>query len=291
MQDSGGREGFGVRIDGAPNRCRAVVSAGAHAGVVRETFRMAVQLMPTTTQRSVTRGDASSGGAGMADASRALTAPSAPAPAADDRQHSLAARRRRFGARTVFRLLGTIATVLSLIICCASAVFWARGLMAAEGFVARYGTGFVSISSTDGVVVTVVQRILFDSPEAEQRYREWADPFGSMPWNQWRFYVLNDTNATPAMSDAVAGFGFQRLSGQGGRRVGLRGVTWYRVMVQTPHWAIILLTCIAPAMRLYRSHRVRRDRLDQGLCLKCGFAMGDVYHSCPVCGERRPIGA
>ncbi len=253
---------------------------------------MSVQLMPTTTHRSVTP----AGTAMTADVSgsAAVTTPggaasTAPAPGADDPQQSLAARRRRFGVRTIFRLLGGLATLLSLIICCASAVFWARGLMAAEGFVARYGTGFISVSSTDGVVVTVVQRILFADADAEQRYREWADPYGAVPWNHWRFYVLNDTNATPAMPDAIAGFSFQRMSGQGGRRVGLRGVTWYRWMAQTPHWAIILVTCIAPAMRLYRSHRVRRDRLEQGLCLKCGFAMGDVYHSCPVCGERRPI--
>jgi hypothetical protein len=179
---------------------------------------------------------------------------------------------------------------ISLAICCASGIFWARSLLSGEGVVlSRGGLGY-SLSSTDGLLVFVQQHLVFETPQAEQRWREVLDPRNDY-WTRWHFYTRSDANVTPPMEDNYLGFQMDTMRRPAGQRLGIRGVEWRGMVLQAPHWSILLLAGVVPGIRLYRLHRLRQSRAALGLCRKCGFDLGGVYHSCPICGHRVPVNA
>src|SRR5205085_1738063 len=80
-----------------------------------------------------------------------------------------------------------VACYLSLAICCAAAIFWARSAISGEGIVARRGFSSYWVTSADSVLIFIQQRTVFDSPQAEQQWKSIVDPVGDYNWSQWRF--------------------------------------------------------------------------------------------------------
>ena len=132
-------------------------------------------------------------------------------------------------------------------------------------------------------------KLVFESPDIEQAWRSAIDPQQSFDWERWRVTWSRDLGLMSPPSGSTLGFGYDVLTTDAMRRVMMPGIHWQRTILLIPHWSIVLLMGIGPGMWLYRRQRVRRTRVSKGLCRRCGFEMGNLYHSCPQCGERAPL--
>src|SRR4051812_6489935 len=184
----------------------------------------------------------------------------------------------------------TIGCGLCLVLCFAVIVSWARSTVSSEGITIGHQYGRSSLAASDGAIVFIRGSLVFDSPEIEQAWRSAIDPQKSYDWAKWRFTWSRDLGLVGPPGGTTLGFGFDTSVADNNRRTMMMpGIRWHRMIIQVPHWALILLFGAAPGVWLVRRGQARRERVQKGLCRKCGFEMGDVYHSCPKCGERAPL--
>jgi hypothetical protein len=62
--------------------------------------------------------------------------------------------------------------------------------------------------------------------------------------------------------------------------------------VLVPHWFLMLVTAVLPAIAARRAWRLRRARrAGMQLCPDCGYDMRATPHRCPECGHSAAIGA
>jgi hypothetical protein len=146
-----------------------------------------------------------------------------------------------------------------------------------------------SIAASEGAIVFLRGTLVFDSPEIERAWRSAIDPEKTYDWGKWRVTWSRDLGMVGPPSGSTLGFGFDVSVGDNSRRVMMPGIRWRRMIIQIPHWSLVLVFGAGPGMWMYQRGRARRERISKGLCRKCGFELGTVYHSCPKCGERAPL--
>lgn len=176
-----------------------------------------------------------------------------------------------------------------LILCFVTVVSWARSTVNSEGIIVGYRYARYQLAASEGAFVFVRGKLMFDNPEIEQAWRAAIDPEHTYDWNRVRTSWSRDLGPVGLPDGSTLGFGYNTSVADATRRVMMPGIRWHRMIVQVPHWFVTLIFGLGPGLWLFRRHRVRRSRLSKGLCRKCGFEMGNVYHSCPRCGERAPL--
>jgi hypothetical protein len=176
-----------------------------------------------------------------------------------------------------------------LVLCFVVIVSWARSSMNSEGITIGHRYSRFQLSASDGAFVFARGTLLFDSPDIEDAWRNAIDPEHSYDWGRWRFTWSRDLGSMGPPSGSVMGFGFDTSVADATRRVMMPGIRWHRLIIQMPHWFVVVLLGLGPGMWMFRRQRLRRERHAKGLCRRCGFEMGNIYHSCPKCGERAPL--
>lgn len=149
------------------------------------------------------------------------------------------------------RLLATTGTILSLLLCLATALLWLRSYWRADFFSActSQGSGIVIVSFSGRIIIA---------------------PAGRYAW---------------------PGFGWQSMESYGLNRPmkyhWTFGVDSDDDSLHFPHWSLIALTAIAPIVRL-RRRRKTLPRPTGLLCPNCGYDLRATPYRCPECGHTRP---
>jgi hypothetical protein len=178
---------------------------------------------------------------------------------------------------------------LSLLLCFATIVSWARSTTDYDGVAYLNQVKGHYLLASNGVFFLTHQDYVYDSPEVERVWKEIANPNRSPDWDKMRLSWSHDSGVRDTLGDSVLGFGYSSTLGDYSRRIVVPGIHLRTTVWEIPHWAIILLTGLAPGYWFYRRHLLRQARISSGLCRKCGFEIGNVYHCCPQCGERAPL--
>lgn len=186
------------------------------------------------------------------------------------------------------RLIGIFCGT-GLVLCFVTVVSWARSSVNSEGVTIGHRYSRISLAASEGAFVFVRGKLVFDTPDIEHAWRTAIDPEQTYDWNRWRTTWSRDLGLMGPPNGSTLGFGYDTSVADATRRVMMPGIRWHRLILQVPHWFVALIFGLGPGVWLYRRQRVRRTRLQKGLCRKCGFEMGNVYHSCPKCGERAPL--
>lgn len=178
---------------------------------------------------------------------------------------------------------------LCMVLCFAVIVSWARSTVNSEGMTVGHRYARYSLAASEGAFVFIRGKLVFENPEIEAAWRGAIDPDHNYDWNRWRFTWSRDLGLMGPPNGSTLGFGYETSVADATRRVMMPGIRWHRLIVQVPHWAVVLVLGVLPGTWLYKRYRIRQSRVTQGLCRKCGFELGNVYHSCPKCGERAPL--
>ena len=172
-------------------------------------------------------------------------------------------------------------------LCLASIIGWARSYVSAEAISASRRFQRYAVISNDGCLALTYGRLVFETPDAEQAWRSGIDPAANV--DRWSFVILHELNQIPSAEKQFLGFGAQSWDFPMTRRGTISGVTLVRSLVQFPFWFATLLSGAWPAAWLWKLSRLRRSRVQLGLCRKCGFDLAGIYYSCPKCGQRIPL--
>lgn len=171
--------------------------------------------------------------------------------------------------RRVKRLRSNLLPGLSLGLCLAMVALWAQSWIRPIGGVTYHtppagAGGFVHAStfySKWGRVQWSSGRATFAPATLVGFFRDanWR-PDISHPWRALGLYVEHDRRPPPVMRDY-----------------------WY---VSFPHWLAVAVLAPFPLLHLAaaRRDRLRRHRLDHGLCLRCGYDLRANTGRCPECG-------
>jgi hypothetical protein len=173
-----------------------------------------------------------------------------------------AMRRRR-----LLRILLNVATVLSLVLCVATAAAWVRSYQARDAVrwsLAKPRMYLAAATYRGGLFAGVFERIGRDTlpppgagwdPSAPLSYAEAGGSKGTF-FNRFGFAWDYDQNAAYTLRQLAC-----------------------------PYWFIMLLTAIVPAARLAGwRRRARRLRMGPGLCQHCGYDCRATPERCPECG-------
>jgi hypothetical protein len=192
------------------------------------------------------------------------------------------------------RLLNFL-TALSLLLCAAVCILWARSRFAYERmshhWLAVTGTAwdwrYVEAGQTRGVVWLRAGRTVQPRADGDERDALERDTAVSryrdvrrLGW--WRRQPANDFVPRDSGSPwQRMGFHAEADSGNGRYR------SW-GADVTAPHWALALLCGVLPAARLVRLAGIRaRRRHTPGLCRGCGYDLRASPGRCPECGTAR----
>ena len=181
----------------------------------------------------------------------------------------------------------SILTALSLLLCVAAGVLWARSSTHVDGLSCR------DAARNGGVAATTVPGAI----EWTQRRRAGVEPRSTQP-GRWEVIVLRQPRVSGLLrlnpERSYLGFGYDACEfslslltpGGGTVRQTLRGVV-------TPLWAWVIPFALLPARALLtRASRRRRDFASRGLCVRCGYDLRATPGRCPECGTAaHPAGA
>lgn len=65
-------------------------------------------------------------------------------------------------------------------------------------------------------------------------------------------------------------------------------ISIHAFVFRVPHWVLVLMFALWPAVRftrMYRRHRKRQKAITDGHCLNCGYDMRATPDRCPECGH------
>jgi hypothetical protein len=187
------------------------------------------------------------------------------------------------------RGLLNLLTGLSLLLCIATAVLWARS------YNVLYAVRRTRVDQRTGAVCTrsciVASGRLLVSVGL---YRSDLDHFSDGPppggWRLYRDpYYYADRSFSPRPWLAT-----WRAQHDSGRTVWGPAGTWSAAVnlpVIAPHWAFVMVTAVPAAVSLFAWRRDGRRRRHSvgGLCLACGYDLRATPDRCPECGnEPRP---
>jgi hypothetical protein len=171
----------------------------------------------------------------------------------------------------------TTLSALSLLLCIATATIWATGwrfpwpvrpLMGRWAYILVVDRGYVFLEFFHFAPTPVVGPPLGPGNTETPAIVAWRKQFGAFA----QFERL--------------GFRLGRMPEAGGDRAGNAtndGVTWW---LQTPYWAITIVSGGLPliAWSIQGRRRRRNLRLRRGLCLTCGYDLRATPDRCPECG-------
>jgi hypothetical protein len=155
--------------------------------------------------------------------------------------------------------------VLSLLLCAAVLVLWARSYRSCDALLRPAGPDDrVCVTSEFGVLVF----------EVEGRVRGAVQP-------TWEYF---DTPLPRRWPVRAGRFGFEAYRGQVSHFVRLPPSTVWGVAL--PHGCVAVGLAVLPAWALVRRRRMHtsRRRRDQGLCGRCGYDLRASPRRCPECG-------
>ena len=176
--------------------------------------------------------------------------------------------------RRLFRILVNALSILSLLLCLATAALWVRGYwrMDAAGWRRAVAPGepewWFGLSSAGGRLM--VFGALYPPPAAPQRL-----PGG------WYWHSYDNTPIRYAGGPFANRWGFGLISTEAAD-VRERGIV-------LPAWAATVFFALLPAIRLASIIR-RRRLMAEGHCLRCGYDLRATPERCPECGQF-PAGA
>jgi hypothetical protein len=186
-----------------------------------------------------------------------------------------AARVAAIHFRLVRRLLFNLAAAASLLLMLAVAAMWVRSFAVSDHWINQYRcentahtNSFASRSGSITLAMTSDERVssavgAFDNLSTDRLHCEHFTGLAELP-DHW--YECFNT------------FFYDRIDARDGQQNRLR-----LIQVTFPHWLLILLTAIIPAVRLAVAMRARRRR-STGRCKTCGYDLRATPERCPECG-------
>lgn len=171
----------------------------------------------------------------------------------------------------------TVASAISLMLCLATCVLWARSnsnVDMALYTVDTWKESFTAFDADSALGVITIGTAHYDDLDSTIRR------YGSH--GRW---VLQ-TAPIATLSERISlQRRFVNFSGWHSQRYGygyeLRSVQQYRMAV--PHWSVAILTLVLPVFRIRHSLRLRRAKAN-GLCRRCGYDLRATPDRCPECG-------
>jgi hypothetical protein len=163
--------------------------------------------------------------------------------------------------RRLLRILLNAATVLSLVLCVATAAQWLRSRSVRDLWSKSAGGTIWSVDLNAGWMS--VARLWVDQPPAPSwSWRHDAQPVQDQKWSGW---------------ERTLGVGAENNAGRLGA-FAFRHRSW-----SIAHRNVVLLTVILPAARLFHALRVRA-RKARRRCPACGYDLRATPDRCPECG-------
>jgi hypothetical protein len=164
------------------------------------------------------------------------------------------------------RLLNFL-TLLSLLLCVASALMSVRSLFRLDGVSLFRQQTYWRVTSADGILC--VARLTADAPH----------------WSNGTQITKGGELRSPQYSFGpeprqIAGFTLNSDSA----RAGTTNLTL--AVCAVPWWFIVVVTAAVPATGLWRRRR-RRVRREAGLCPRCGYDLRATPGRCPECGTAK----
>jgi hypothetical protein len=179
----------------------------------------------------------------------------------------------RRGIQVMRRKLATGVAVISLALCVASIALWIRSHTASD-LLSYYSGGSRDsrvLRNFPGSIHYIHGRLLVPGSK-------WSGPDG-LSYRRLGFGIVSPM---PGLTRYVDWGGFAVWSGE----TAAGPYTQQTTAVAMPHWALTLLTLIAPlwwAMTLATHARTER-RKRAGLCRSCGYDLRATPGRCPECG-------
>ena len=176
------------------------------------------------------------------------------------------------------RLLNFL-TILSLLLCLATAGLWVRSYRVADWVVHR------TLDDSDPARVRASDR-MFTASDGIAHVGAWVFVWDSavfdFGWRQrdgWRWEAETGRGPPFPPGDTLPsrlGFGYHPFDPTPADNTWTRSITF-------PLWAAVMLFAAPPVGRAYRALRRRRAR-GRGLCLCCGYDLRASAGRCPECG-------
>jgi hypothetical protein len=175
------------------------------------------------------------------------------------------------------RRLLNLLTALSLLLCVAVVVLWARSYFVWDTFVKRFPDRDYFLESSRGRFAWFecdygVHRNFYDLPRFGEWTHETTEPVGAPDGG------MRDVGGVSDTWFVHGGFvvGLSPVPGRDPAEVPTRAVV-------APHRSACLVTAVLPALTLLRGRRARR-RSRAGRCRSCGYDLRATPGRCPECG-------
>jgi 4-amino-4-deoxy-L-arabinose transferase-like glycosyltransferase len=179
----------------------------------------------------------------------------------------------------------TAIAALSLLLCVAVCVLWARSIVTldAVNYTPRRGVvgwqGSFTIQSGDGLLTAGYSYLKSQDPSDERKRLDYGFKRYESPH---RSFAMRMSMLWPQHGGYAGGFGYVSqysrypTTGPLVSQAGQRGI-------MCPHWAAFAAFALPPlAWRIARVRRRRRNR--HGLCPSCGYDLRASPQRCPECG-------
>jgi hypothetical protein len=176
----------------------------------------------------------------------------------------------------VIRRLLTFASVLSLLLCLATALLWVRSDRVADHIIAAGSTRTVYVQSTRGLLA--VDAINDPSPSfVGTRYQGERPPFS---WGA----SAGQGDPGVRVDRHIAGFTlFVTRGGTATPSPSFGTATYFpRWAASVPHWFVAGILAVLPVC--WMISRSRSKKTNPGLCRSCGYDLRATSDRCPECG-------
>ena len=187
------------------------------------------------------------------------------------------------------RRLLNLLTALSLLLCVAACVLWARSYGGLEGIGVTNGRDD-RCRSTDLELISFRGLLIVEVTMTGNRQDRCE---GEVHPSRWGI-TQERLSPPPKISSLIERIGDRQLApwnraGFAAFDIAFRGSVepywWWRYRgVLFPHWAAVVSTALLPFQFLVRTNRVRL-RSRGGLCPRCGYDLRAAPGRCPECGS------
>lgn len=179
--------------------------------------------------------------------------------------------------RSLLRRIFIVCSVLSLLMCAAVAVLWARSYAYSDRLTSHRADGYRSIRAVQGQVVVAIDLGFPPAPGQSPSWDYKREQLGLVDLFDPVYFLCYNAGET-IVTWSHAGF-------QWYKRDRNNGVTMTRGA--TPMWSLFAATAALPlafSVSLTSPFRSRRRRR-AGLCATCGYDLRATPDRCPECGS------